>query len=305
MRKLVLLAVLTSMISVAYAQDAMVNKKGVPILPEAGDWSIGIDAVPFIDWAFDKSRIMSNTSVTSAGSAVQAQMPMTLVGLYMKDANTAYRMKLGINFSSHSEDHIVGANNLTSNPTAYPNENKVTDSKKVSSMGITLGAGIQKSRGKGRLHGIYGAEAMLGFGGGTKTTYDYGNSFILLPDTAAQQGNANMWNYTAGSEGYDDSRVTESKTGSNFSFGINGFVGVEYFLLAKMSVSAEYNWGIMISSTGEGETTTESTQPGAASTDPYTVKTTTSKSGKSSDFNVGNGDINTSSTGSIVWHFYF
>jgi len=303
MRKIVFLAVFASMVSAAVAQDNMMSKKGTPILPEAGDWSIGIDAVPFIDWAFDKTRIMSNTTASSAGSAVSAQMPMTFVGLYMKDANTAYRAKLGINFSSHSEDHIIAANNLTSSPSSYPNDTKVTDNIKTSSMGITIGAGIQKSRGKGRLHGIYGAEAMIGFGGGTKTTYSYGNNFILAPDTAANQGSANV--YTSTGEAYVSSRNTETKSGSMFSFGIDGFVGVEYFVLAKMSVSAEYNWGISISSHGEGEITNESTVAPVAPSTSYTTKTTTNKTGKSSDFNVGNGDINSSSTGSVVFHFYF
>jgi len=306
MRKIVFLAVFASMVSAAVAQDNMMSKKGTPILPEAGDWSIGIDAVPFIDWAFDKTRIMSTSGVTSAGSAVSAQMPMTLVGLYMKDADMAYRAKVGINFASHSEDHIIYANITNSTGTAPSTPVYVTDNIKTSSMGITLGAGIQKFRGKGRLKGIYGAEAMIGFSGGTKTTYAYGNSFILAPDTAFYQGQANVYSSTApGNEAYVSSRTTENKTGSMFSFGVDGFVGVEYFMLAKMSVSAEYNWGISISSHGEGETTSEMTVAPVSPSTSFTTKTQTVKSGKSSDFNVGNGDINTSNTGSIVFHFYF
>jgi hypothetical protein len=313
MRKLLLIAMLTSFISVAYAQENMMSKRGTPILPEAGDWSIGIDAVPFIDWAFDKTRIFSNTGVTSSGGAVTSQVPMTLVGLYMKDANTAYRARLGLNFNSHSTDYTIHVNNDSSDAGSH----EATDNIKTSHMGIMLGAGIQKSRGKGRLHGIYGAEAMIGFDGGTKTTYDYGNAFILDSATAAHGGDltynagigqANIYSATApGNTTAANTRTTESKTGSGISFGVDAFVGVEYFVAPKMSVSAEYNWGIMLSTHGEGETTSEYTVANTSTSTvyPYSVKTNTSKSGKSSDFNVGNGDINTSSTGSIVFHFYF
>jgi len=175
-------------------------------------------------------------------------------------------------------------------------------------MGITLGAGIQKSRGKGRLHGIYGAEAMISFDGAEKTTYEYGNAFILDTTAAANQGTANVYdpNVLSG-ESYKNSRNTEVKTASSFSFGVDAFIGVEYFFAPKMSFSAEYNWGITISSSGEGETTTETTsQPNlAANNSTWVVTSTTTKTGGNSDFNIGNGNINSSSTGNIVFHFYF
>src|SRR5258708_34424087 len=104
MKKIFLtVALLTAIISVK-AQDNMMSKKGTPILPEAGDWSIGIDASPFIDWAFDKTKIMApNNQQISADDAVFSQKDMTLVGLYMKDANTAYRGRVRIGSTSHPD----------------------------------------------------------------------------------------------------------------------------------------------------------------------------------------------------------
>jgi hypothetical protein len=307
MKKIVLLAMGACMFAATTQAQELMSKKGTPILPEAGDWSIGIDAAPFIDWAFDKTRIMAPFGVSPSSNAIAPQENMTLVGLYMKDANTAYRGKVGINFSSHSEDHIIHANYTTATPPVTPVY--VTDNIKVSSMGITLGAGIQKSRGKGRLHGIYGAEAMIGFGGGTKTTYEYGNAFILDTNALSNAGTANIYDPTnpPTNESYVASRTTEMKTGSSFSFGVDGFIGVEYFFAPKMSFSAEYNWGIVLSSGGEGSTTTETvTQPNlAVNNHAYTVTSAEVKTGGHSDFNIGNGNINTSSTGNIVFHFYF
>src|SRR5438309_2330546 len=155
MKKLLFIAVLTSMVSLAFAQDTqLMSKKGTPILPEAGDWSIGIDAVPFIDWVFDKTRIMSSNTVivtdtsnhvsvtntpTSAAGAIRAQRPLTLVGLYMKDANTAYRGRVGINFNSHSTDYIIHVNDDSTDAANH----EAVDVIKTSHMGIMLGAGIQ------------------------------------------------------------------------------------------------------------------------------------------------------------------
>jgi hypothetical protein len=302
MKKIVLLAIGTCLFAATTQAQELMSKRGTPILPEEGDWSIGIDAVPFVDWALDKSRIFSNTGVTSAGGAVRAQEDMTLVGLYMKDANTAYRAKVGINFKSHSDDFIIFSQNAGPGST-------VTDTKKTSSMGIKLGAGIQKSRGKGRLHGIYGAEAVINFQGSSKTTYEYGNAFNLTDSSATlatQIGNALVYDDTQpGDTNHVSSRTLEDNTGSSFMFGIDGFVGVEYFFAPKMSVSAEYNWGIFLTSGGEGEKTGEETYQVSTASQVRAVRSTSTKTGGNSEFRVGNSNINTSGTGNIVLHFYF
>jgi hypothetical protein len=285
MKKIVLLAIGACMFAATTNAQELMSKRGTPILPEAGDWSIGINAVPFIDWAFDKTRVFSNTGVTSAGSAVSPQQDMTLVGLYMKDANTAYRGKLRIGFGSTSTGHVSTS---TSDSLIVPSK------VETSGMNITLGAGIQKSRGKGRLHGIYGAEAAIMFGGSNKTT----NTYDQALDSAHVAGTG----FT--------SRITEDKTGSTFAFSVDAFIGVEYFFAPKMSLSAEYNWGILIASQGEGETTTQ-TWDYAANSGSGAAVTKTTKSGDKSAFSVDVNNINSSSTfstigsGNIVLHFYF
>src|ERR1051325_10326715 len=103
MKKIFITVVLLTAIISVKAQDMMMSKKGTPILPEAGDWSIGISATDFIDWAFDKAHIMTNSQQFLSSSAVKPQKDMTLVGLYMKDANTAYRGRVRIGFTSHTD----------------------------------------------------------------------------------------------------------------------------------------------------------------------------------------------------------
>lgn len=279
MKKLILTAALATAIIGANAQD-MMSKKNTPILPEANDWSIGFDASPVLNYF---GNLFNNTTNNSVSAAFQQNM--TLVGKMMKDENTAYRMKLRIGFGSASSDNLVDQDGSTATPVPT-----VTDNRKISSMNFNIGAGIQKYRGKGRLKGFYGAEAGIGLGSG-KNTYSYGNAF-----SSTNTSPTTTVDFNSGQSSAVSSRTTESKNGSTFGFNLRGFIGAEYFFAPKMSLSAEYGWGLGLSSTGEGESTTESWDSVNNG-----VRTTTSKSGKSSDFLL---DVDNAG-GQIVLSMYF
>jgi len=280
MKKLFITAALASSCMFAGAQD-MMSKKGTPILPEAGDWSIGVDATDLIQYFGNLFTKDANNN-----SSLSPQINQTLTGLYVKDENTAFRMKLRIGFNSGSTDNLV---HETGNASA---DATVTDTRKMSDMNFTIGAGIQKSRGKGRLHGIYGAEVGFGIGSG-KTTYTYGNDFNST--TIAAGGPESTTDFDLGTSAPVSFRTTESKNGSTFSFGLDAFIGAEYFFAPKMSLSGEYAWGLGLSSTGEGEVSTEIVNATLDGSD-----SNTSKTGKSSNFGVDVTNI-----GSITLHFYF
>ena len=279
MKKLFLSLALASAVAFANAQD-MTSKKGVPILPEAGDWSIGFDATNLIQYFGN----LANGNPNNTNSSLGSQESFTLVGLYVKDENTAYRGKLRIGFGSTTQENLVVQDVTTpANPPAM-----VADERKTSGMNITIGGGLQKMRGKGRLKGIYGGELGIMLGSGS-TEYTYGNPFSATFQTPVSTD----WNTL--SSGPVSSRTTEQKNGSTFGIQLNGFIGAEFFFAPKMSLSAEYGWGLMMNSTGEGETTTESWN--AANN---AVQSTTSKSGKSSSFS-----LDVMNAGSIVFHCYF
>lgn len=278
MKKLFLSVALASAVAFVNAQD-MTSKKGVPILPEAGDWSIGFDATSLIQYFGN----LANGNANNTNSSLSPQVPFTLVGLYVVDENTAYRGKLRIGFGSTTTDNLVNQDGSTSNPPAT-----VSDERKTSGMNITIGAGLQKMRGKGRLKGIYGGELAVMLGSG-KTDYTYGNAF----STTNQTPNSTDWaTLTAGPVA---SRTTENKAGSTFGIQLNGFIGAEFFFAPKMSLSAEYGWGLVLNSTGEGEQTTESWNITSNS-----AQSTTSKTGKASSFS-----LDVMNAGAIVFHCYF
>ncbi len=277
MRKLILTVAMASATIIAGAQT-LTSKNGTPILPEAGEWSIGFDAVPVLNTI---GGVFHENTNSSTGVDYVSNNNMTLVGKMVVDENTAYRAKLALNF---------GSNTVTADANAPGFDSLTTPSEvKTSNMDITIGAGIQKWRGKGRVRGYYGAEAMIGFGGGTDVEHTF-----LKPITALDVNSV---------------QVNEVNGGSVFGIGVNGFIGVEYFFGPKMSLAAEYTWGLALTSTGEAETTTTFVE-NVSGTD--VVKSQTTKGGKTSEFNVGVGNtvtpnVNNSSTGSgsIVLSFYF
>jgi hypothetical protein len=210
MKKTILIVAATVATLAASAQ--MTSKKGTAILPESGDWSIGVDATGAIEYFGNMLNGGSNGDLSwdfTNGDQV-------ITGKMMKDANTAYRVGLRLGFGS------------TTTTVGNPATGAMSETKD-SHNDIGLSAGLQKYRGKGRLQGIYGAEAGIGLSG-SKTEWSYNGT----PATGAP---------------------LSSKAGSTFSFGVRGFIGVEYFFAPKMSLGGEFGWGLSLSSTGATEDT--------------------------------------------------
>ena len=238
--------------NVASAQDGEVlkNKNGVAMLPAAGDWGLGFNATPLLNYAGN----MLGSSGTNSFTVTWDNSDHAISGKYFKDASTAYRGQLRIGMSSDKGQVLDGNGDVAMDST-------------IKSNSVILGVGLEKRRGHGRIQGYYGGDVMIGISGGKKS-----------------------WEYTDKSN-FTPDRITEDKSAGNFHFGIMGIVGVEYFVLPRMSIGAEYNWGLMYSSTGESETTTEVSEG----------ETETTKGSKSSSMSFDTGN----NAGAIRLLFYF
>jgi hypothetical protein len=275
-KSLILIAVLAGF--TASAQE-LTSKKGTPILPQAGDWSIGINANPILEYA---GNLFTDAFNSAPNWGFTAANPGVIYGKYVVDANTAYRAKLRLGFGSTTNNYAVNNDATTTDP-----NDQSFDEQKISGNNINLGAGIQKWRGQGRLRGLYGAEVEIGLSG-SKTTNSFANAFTT---TNTAPSNATQIDPDGSGQ-----RITENKAGSTFMLGINGFIGAEYFFAPKMSFSGEFTWGLNLASTGEGEVTSEDWDFTANG-----VRSTTSKTGKASSFGIDTGNLG----GSINMNFYF
>ncbi len=276
--------------SSAFAQD-LTSKKGEPILPEAGDWAIGINANPFLDYF--GNFIGGNGTNFGTPSWDFTNGGGMITGKYFVDANMAYRGMINIGFGSQKMANYVTKDGSTANPPEM-----VTDEMKSGGSVIGLGGGLEWRRGKTRLQGYYGAMAMFMMGT-QKDSYTYGNAFSTS-NTAPTSTSIDLVTGEFNSVSALGTRLTSQKYGSQLGFGIRGFIGAEYFVLPKLSVGGEFGWGIGFSSTGEGEEVRESWNGTG-------TQTTTTKTAKSSSFGLGteNSNFGVAPGGSLLIHFHF
>lgn len=255
MKKFTLFVAALFIAGAANAQD-MTSKRGVNILPEAGDISISMSANPFLNYV---GGIMSNTGSNSGNAAVQFLNGWNLIqGRYFLDETKAIRAGLRIGFGSTSEDVNVTQTDGTATGTFVETDN-------TSSNNIWLTGGLEFRRGNyGRFQGYYGGELIFGISGNNTTDE------TILPD--ATPGNNTVNGYK---------RTVETTAGSTLNLGLQGFIGVEYFLAPKVALGGEFSWGFLLTTTGEGEVTTSNTTPN--------TPTTTTKTGRSSEFKIDTG----------------
>ena len=265
MKKIVLFAAaLVAGATVSAQTGEITSNRGENWLSQSGDWGLTFDANPMLNYV---GNLFNNTAGNSIGNGL-TYPDATMIGITGKkliDANTAYRGMVRIGFGSNSSTELVQQ--------AGQSDADVTveDVTKVGNFDLLLGGGLEKRVGSTRIVGIYGAEAYIMLGSG-KTTVDYGNAITSDNQEGGQP------------------RTTESKQGGTFGFGLGVFGGVEWFCAPKVSLSGEYTWGLMLSSTGFGETTTEQWDASANNGAGALVTTTTEgPTGKSSQFGLDTG----------------
>lgn len=297
MKKRVLFVASLFLATATFAQDGLTSKKGEAYLPEAGDWALGFDAAPFIGYF---GNFANGASGNSMNAAWQDGQRWSIVGKMFKDETTAYRGRVRIGFGSTNQD-MIGFYDADADPTT--NQVEYTNSEKTSNFNIVLGGGLEKRRGNTRIQGYYGGELLISLGSSSES-WDYGRAYSddwavneVMPTSGSVLGSAVA------------QRVTERKAGSTFAFGLRGFVGVEWFIAPKVSLGAEYGWGLGFSSTGEGEETVEywgMAENSAATAN--SLQSETLKTGGSSAFqldtdNNGNSIFGGSGQINLIFHF--
>ncbi len=318
MKKQLTLMALAFGITGAMAQD-LTSKKGEQYLPEAKDWCVGIDANPFLNYA---GNFFGKTSPNAAPTFSFLNSNQAVVGKYFVDAETAYRSSLRIGYGSNTQRQMVTDRFAAGIPTGVPNNYPTLNAQKEnswkhSSSTVGLSVGLEKRRGKTRLQGYYGGE--IGFYiSSSKDKFTYGNKLNPFNSVSTNTANpvvtvTNADNFsganniiTVNTAGTPTGRITERKNGSTFSFGLRGFIGVEYFILPKISLGGEFGWALGLSTQGKSTSKVESIgNTGGTSGD--TIGTTTIESAKNGSFKIDTDNLNSvfGPSGSIRLNFHF
>ena len=261
--KAILIGLAIGLCSITTAQDAGNDTKGDAMLPEAGDWALGFDAVPLLNYAGN----MFNGNTGNTMNAAWDNSNMAITGKYFVDATTAYRGSLRLAMSSTAASTLTDTS--TSGDPSY-----IEDIANTSANVIVLGGGMEFRKGHGKVQGYYGGEVLIAMGG-SSTSESYG---LDLSDT-------NPFG-----------RIVSIESGSTFGLSIRGFIGVEYFIMPKISIGAEYGWGLGFMSMGEGSATTDSWDMADSK-----VVTTTTTTGGSSVFGIDND--NNGGAIRLLFHF--
>lgn len=230
-------------LNIANAQE-LVSKKGFTILPEAGDIVLGFDAVPLVDLALNFANIMVNTGQTAGHPGYVGGFNQVIVGKYFMTESMAIRAKIGINTNRTSATtYFDDPIDMLASPLDPNSWGEIKDVSVTTSREIILAGGLEFRRGHNRLQGFYGAEALIGLShSGASNKYG-----VKITQDAITNG------FTNGDGSTLSGRVLSSSTGNAITFGVRGFVGVEYFFAPKMSVGGEFGWGLGITTTPRGK----------------------------------------------------
>lgn len=216
--------------------NSIKNKKGVEVLPQAGDWSFGISANPFLEYV---GNMMNNNSYNNSPYFDPTNTPNNdifnniggnnIFVKYAQKQNLFYRGRLMANTGRYSQSNAVRKDVLV--PNLFTTE-YVYDKRISRNSDFLIGLGFEKRKGATRVQGYYGAEVILGLSRSSES-FEYGNPMNIDNPTP------NTYNY-----GYAISRPIENKNGSSFAFGVRGFLGVEYFLAPKISIGGEIGYSV-------------------------------------------------------------
>ncbi len=244
------LAAFGMVVSATYAQDEpMTNKNGQAIMPVAGDIGLGFNAVPLLN--FVGNSFNGNTNNTYAGSNrfVSNFNDNAIFGKYMIADDAAIRMHLRIAGTRAS------LNNSVFDDTRNSPDSLVSDKLVINNSLYILGSGYEMRRGKGRVRGIFGAEAFVGYGRPDQRRYSYGNAFGLLNPAPTSTD----WDAQGGvnSEAATAERMVSRLGGSQFTVGVRPFIGIEYFFAPRISIGSEFGWGISYNRFGRANNTYE------------------------------------------------
>ncbi|MCX7697177.1 MAG: hypothetical protein N2Z72_05720 [Bacteroidales bacterium] len=295
MKRLSLFSIILIVISSLLDGQELVTKKGFKILPEQGDYALGFNAVPVIDFALNAVNIMVNTGQTAAHPSYVTGFNQNLVGKYFLDEKKAIRGIFGINAGSATNRQFAKSpHDQLANPGNPDAWKEVEDVKVVRNSNVVLGGGIEFRRGHNRLQGFYGGEALVGF---LRTTNV--NTWGVVMDTIAINNNFTNLDGSA-----LNGRILKNVGGLTVRMGLRGFAGVEYFILPKISIGAEFGWSFGIGFTGRGEVTTENWD----NTNRVPKEVTTKGNASTSfwGFNVDNGianNLGSSAALNLIFHF--
>jgi len=274
----------------AQSNEQIQNKNGKDIMPVKGEYAVGLgvgmsSVTGWIGSMFGYTGY-NNVSQTYINNPAFGSST-SVFGKYMVSDNNAIRVSLsnsGQDFTNRFEVYDDRAN--------HP-DSVVIDAFRENSSATFVSAGYEWRRGKSRLRGVYGGEAILSWQNFHRH-YNYGNQ--LGASNLTPTSSIGYWNNDYG-------RIVEERFGATFGAGVRGFVGVEYYVAPKICIGTEFGWRAMLSQTGKSKFTYEEYDAFIDNGDGTfgAIRTHTEETLGSRTLSTGLDNFNTQ----LYFHFYF
>ena len=207
-------------------------------VPEAGDWAVGMNLKPLINYMgglFNQSAGVSIDQI--GGEAVTAGIgdyvmnpTVSIMGKYMLTDNFAVRANLGININTANDRAYVRDDKAYFlNPLS---QGKVVDSRFRRNSGLSLMAGAEYRVGEKRIQGVFGGGLLVAFQN-QSTSYTYGNAM-----TEINQRPSSKYGIYDTDGGYYRTLKNWNSMADIYT-GLALTAGVEYFVAPKVALGAE------------------------------------------------------------------
>ena len=227
MKKLLSISFALFALNAANAQQ-ITSKKGFPILPEKGDWSISFNPEGVFKYIGDVGFNSGGGISPDVTGATYSNLDtfsndLYFVGKKFITDKSAYRAVARLNFTR--------SNIITTDDEAGPNNNQTNVNKDfTTNFDLTVGLGKEWRRGKTRLQGYYGADVLLN---------------VRSLNRSKETNSLNLNNGSA--------KEVKGRDGMSIGVGAQGFIGAEYFILPKIAIGAQYDMSFFVRYQGRGK----------------------------------------------------
>ncbi|MDI6401575.1 hypothetical protein QLX67_06170 [Balneolaceae bacterium ANBcel3] len=220
------------------ATTAQVQKR---YFPRAGDFAIGLDATPFLNYAGNMFNGTMNNSLNLGDNRLHFRY-------YLTD-ESAVRLSVAV-FTLREVDmfYVDDQADQTVDPLSRA---QVEDRRTTYSNYYEVKLGYLMFRGNNRLRGFFGGDVFFAYEK-ERMKYAYGNEM-----TALNSAPLSTVNWNNGATAGVASRRLGSTTGSVVDLGIGAVVGAEYYFMPKVSLGAEMGLVYAHSFFGQGNASSE------------------------------------------------
>jgi len=267
MKKIFLIIILTATtFSYVFSQtpekEIIAEKDYSVYLPQAGDFSLGVDMGNFIEFIgstifgnlVNRVEDASEMQIGDRLNAVQA-FQSDIFGKYFLTDTRALRARLGIGINNSTirefiKDDFAAINDPFS-------EVKTVDTRIQRFYSVELGVGMEFRRSLWRVQGYVGGEVFGGYSH-RNLSFEYGNNITAVnqnPSMAQNwlDENGNIENISSA----NGNRILNKNKINTYNYGLGLFVGADYFISRNLSFGVEFKLEGRAFHTGEVSAITE------------------------------------------------